>query len=402
MSQTSIGSSQSSQQSSQDVAPFQQKTMETNKPRTVLGVRNNGVVSAAVKKVAEAVTTSQSQPKKIRKKRASPTDDTSIHSLAIDYKKKPYHEDPFSAKISGERKLLEPTAIDIDQDKDPNEYSEYAMASFEYFRAREHAQMVQNYMSGQPELSEKMRQILVDWQVEMQESFQLTHESLYLSVLFIDLYLSKKSVKRENMQLLGACAILLASKFYDRMPPYVDDLVFVCDEAYTREEILKFEVELMTVLEFDINLPVSYLCLRRYGKVVGFNMKQLTLARYVLELTLMEYQFARESASKMASAALLWTLLHFGKSWNDSLVYHTSYKREELLPLVFKLNEMVAKAPKKKLKTIYDKYSHENFFKVTESVSKLTDARINGTEQIQTAVDGMAAESMEVSFSQPM
>ena len=48
----------------------------------------------------------------------------------------------------------------------------------------------------------------------MQESFQLTHESLYLSVLFIDLYLSKKSVKRENMQLLGACAILLASKFY--------------------------------------------------------------------------------------------------------------------------------------------------------------------------------------------
>ncbi len=59
------------------------------------------------------------------------------------------------------------------------------------------------------------------------------------------------------------------------MPPYVDDLVFVCDEAYTREEILKFEVELMTVLEFDINLPVSYLCLRRYGKIVGFNMKQV-------------------------------------------------------------------------------------------------------------------------------
>jgi len=59
------------------------------------------------------------------------------------------------------------------------------------------------------------------------------------------------------------------------MPPYVDDLVFVCDEAYTREEILKFEVELMTVLEFDINLPVSYLCLRRYGKIVSFNMKQV-------------------------------------------------------------------------------------------------------------------------------
>jgi len=392
MSQTSIGSSQSSlsQPNSQEIIPLQQKTMETNAPRQVLGERNNGVLSTAVKKPAEAA----AQPKKIRKKRASPSDDTSIHSLAIDYKKKPYHEDPFSAKISGQRKLLEPIAVDIDQDKDPNEYSEYAMTSFEYFRAREHTQVVQNYMSGQTELSEKMRMILVDWQVEMQESFQLTHESLYLSVLFIDLYLSKKNVTRENMQLLGACAILLASKFYDRMPPYVDDLVFVCDEAYTREEILKFEVELMTVLEFDINLPVSYLCLRRYGKIVGFNMKQLTLARYVLELTLMEYQFARESASKMASAALLWTLLHFNKTWNESLVYHTSYSREDLLPIVFKLNEMVAKAPKKKLRTIYDKYSHENFFKVTENVKKLSDSRINSIEP--------EAESMEVSFSQAM
>jgi len=48
----------------------------------------------------------------------------------------------------------------------------------------------------------------------MQESFQLTHETLYLSVELTDLYMSKKDVKREDMQLLGATAILLASKFY--------------------------------------------------------------------------------------------------------------------------------------------------------------------------------------------
>ena len=48
----------------------------------------------------------------------------------------------------------------------------------------------------------------------MQESFQLTHETLYLSVAITDLYMSKRDVKREDMQLLGATAILLASKFY--------------------------------------------------------------------------------------------------------------------------------------------------------------------------------------------
>lgn len=48
----------------------------------------------------------------------------------------------------------------------------------------------------------------------MQESFQLSHETLYLSVRLIDLYSSKRQVKKAEYQLTAAVAILLASKFY--------------------------------------------------------------------------------------------------------------------------------------------------------------------------------------------
>lgn len=48
----------------------------------------------------------------------------------------------------------------------------------------------------------------------MQESFQLAHETLYLAVVMTDLYMSKKGVRRDEMQLIGATAILLSSKFY--------------------------------------------------------------------------------------------------------------------------------------------------------------------------------------------
>ena len=54
---------------------------------------------------------------------------------------------------------------------------------------------------------------------------------------------------------------------------------------------------------------------------------------------------------------------------NTSLSYHTSYKKKELLEIVEQLNIVVQKAPKRKLKTIYDKYSHENFFKVSSASS---------------------------------
>ena len=118
-------------------------------------------------------------------------------------------------------------------------------------------------------------------------------------------------------------------KLQERYPPYLDDLVFVCDEAYSREQFLETEMKLITALNFDINLPVSYLFLRRYAKAMKFTMPQvrifiykqpisiiqLTLARYVLELSLMEYQFVSIPASKMASAAFLWSLLHFKLDW---------------------------------------------------------------------------------------
>lgn len=278
----------------------------------------------------------------------------------------------FEPKLEAWRRALKDEATDIDDQADPNEVPDYAFIAFEYFRAREGAQPVEPYLHKRPEINEKMRQVLVDWLVEIQESFQLAHETLYLAVTMTDLYMSRCDVSRDEMQLIGATAVLLASKFYERWPPYTDDLVFVCDEAYSREQFLETEMKLIQALDFDINLPVSYLFLRRYAKVMNYTMPQLTLARYVLELSLMEYKFIHIPASKMASATFLWSLLHFGMDWNTSLSYHTSYKKKELLEIVEQLNVVVSRAPKRKLKTIYDKYSHENFFKVAENLETVS------------------------------
>lgn len=58
-----------------------------------------------------------------------------------------------------------------------------------------------------------MRTILVDWLIEVQENFELFHETLYLAVKLVDLFLQKKEVKREYLQLVGATSMLIASKF---------------------------------------------------------------------------------------------------------------------------------------------------------------------------------------------
>lgn len=62
-------------------------------------------------------------------------------------------------------------------------------------------------------ISPVMRTILVDWLVELQENFELYHETLYLTVKLADHYLARKVVRKEYLQLVGAAAMLLASKF---------------------------------------------------------------------------------------------------------------------------------------------------------------------------------------------
>jgi hypothetical protein len=53
---------------------------------------------------------------------------------------------------------------------------------------------VPDYMNAQMEITDVMRGILVDWLVEVQESFELNHETLYTAVKMTDIYLSKKQV----------------------------------------------------------------------------------------------------------------------------------------------------------------------------------------------------------------
>ena len=116
-------------------------------------------------------------------------------------------------------------------------------------------------------MTKMMRAILVDWLVEVQESFELNHETLYTAVKILDLYMSEVKVAKEDLQLVGATAALIACKIDERIPPCLDDFVYVCDDAYTREQIKTKEREVLATVGFDVGYPLSYRFVRRYGRV---------------------------------------------------------------------------------------------------------------------------------------
>ena len=48
------------------------------------------------------------------------------------------------------------------------------------------------------------------------------------------------------MQLIGAVALFISAKFDERQPPLADDFLYICDDAYTRDELMEMERNMLT------------------------------------------------------------------------------------------------------------------------------------------------------------
>lgn len=133
-----------------------------------------------------------------------------------------------------------------------------------------------------------MRGILVDWIIEVHLKFKLLPETLFLTVSLIDRYLEKTQIMRTKLQLVAVSAMLIASKYEEIYAPEVRDFVFITDNAYTKEEILAMEMSILTSLQFSITTPSAFRFLERFSKVAQCGDTEFNLARYLIELPLIE------------------------------------------------------------------------------------------------------------------
>ncbi|CAG5084788.1 Similar to CycB3: G2/mitotic-specific cyclin-B3 (Drosophila melanogaster) [Cotesia congregata] len=251
--------------------------------------------------------------------------------------------------------------FDVENWRDPYQVSQYAMEIFEYLKSRERNFLIGDYMEKQVCLSRWMRSLLVDWMVEVQESFELNHETLYLAIKLVDLYLTKVTVGKETLQLLGAASLFIASKFDERIPPMIEDFLYICDGAYSQRELIRMEMNVLKIVDFDLGIPLSYRFLRRYARCIKISMPTLTLARYILEYSLMDYATIMFSDSKLASAALFLALqMKDLGGWTPTLEYYTGYTIDDIKHIVNLLNQGLHKKNKDALSTVRNKYSHNH------------------------------------------
>ncbi|XP_019436396.1 PREDICTED: cyclin-A2-4-like isoform X4 [Lupinus angustifolius] len=235
----------------------------------------------------------------------------------------------------------------------------------------------------QQDITQTMRGLLVDWLVEVSEEYKLVPDTLYLSIYLIDWFLSKNCIERQRLQLLGITCMLIASKYEEINAPRIEEFCLITDNTYTKEEVLKMEIQVLKSVAYQLFAPTTKTFLRRFLRAAQASYPDPIidlecLGNYLAELTLMNYDFLNFLPSMIAASAVFlagWTLDQSSHPWNPTLQHYTGYKASDLKSTVLALRDMQLNTDGCPLITIRTKYRQEKFKCVAAlSSSKLQDA----------------------------
>ncbi|XP_057770441.1 G2/mitotic-specific cyclin S13-7-like [Salvia miltiorrhiza] len=253
------------------------------------------------------------------------------------------------------------TIVDIDAQDLGNDLAvvEYVEEIYNFYKSVENEGRAHDYMDSQPELNERMRAILIDWLIQVHYKFELSLETLYLTINIIDRFLASKTISRRELQLVGMGAMLIASKYEEIWAPEVNDLVCISDRSFTNEQVLLMEKRILGQLEWNLTVPTPYVFLARFIKASMTGPDVENMVYFLAELGMMDYEILVHCPSMIAASAVYAArcALHKAPAWNETLQMHSGFSEQELMVCVKKLVVLHALAGDQKLKGIYRKYS---------------------------------------------
>lgn len=252
---------------------------------------------------------------------------------------------------------------------DPLCATEYVQDMYEIFREKELTTSARCYMDRQTYISPRMRAILVDWLVEVHLKFRLVPETLHLAVNLVDRYLeSKEGMCRKNLQLVGVTSLMIAAKYEEIYPLELDQLVYICDNAYSCQDLLDMEYSILRELSYGVTIPSAHTFLVRFLKAAHADKKLVQLSCMILDGTLLSHNLLGYLPSQLAAASIAIARHSYGRNiWSPTLLRFSFYSQEEVMPVaraVLKQRSEISED----LRSVYKKYSSTRYGSVADTV----------------------------------
>ncbi|XP_055053980.2 cyclin-O [Misgurnus anguillicaudatus] len=197
--------------------------------------------------------------------------------------------------------------------------AEYKESCFLIQRQNELQFLVHDCLANQPQINPEARSRLVSWLIAVQRQLKLSFESCCLAVNIMDRFLITTSVATDCFQLLGVTSLLIATKQVEVNVPRVKELLLLCCNSFTRQQLYNLECLILLRLNFRLAAPtlaffLDYFtsqsiheyqsCGARDAKKQNFNEKWKCLSCKVCEMSLADYTFNKYIPSVIVQCAI--------------------------------------------------------------------------------------------------
>ncbi|KAI3777376.1 hypothetical protein L1987_47176 [Smallanthus sonchifolius] len=258
------------------------------------------------------------------------------------------------------KSAVKTTELFVEKISDPQMCEAYVADIHEYLHNMEmeakRRPMPQYIEKVQKDVIVNMRGVLVDWLVEVAEEYKLLSETLYLTISYVDRFLSTSVLNRQRLQLLGVSSMLIAAKYEEISPPNTEDFCYITDNTYTKQEVVKMEADVLKALKFEMGNPTVKSFLRRLTAVAQEDYEvssiSFSVSSFMIDLVI----------------GNLFTLKRRSHPWNLSLEKLSGYKSSDLKECVQILHDLQLSRRAGNLVAVREKYKQHKF----KCVSKLS------------------------------
>jgi hypothetical protein len=169
--------------------------------------------------------------------------------------------------------------------------------------------IIQYFENIQTEINIEMRRKVCDWLENIVQDCKCQIDVLFLSIMYIDQFLSKIVIKKSEFEILASVCLFIASKYIENIPLPSKFICEMIDCSY--EKLIEWELFVLTKIDWKVN------CLTVNNFIENFDdyLKADNIRKYAFSLgkiSAMNWKFVNVNCSILAAACIYNSYSKFG------------------------------------------------------------------------------------------
>lgn len=159
----------------------------------------------------------------------------------------------------------------------------------------------------------QMRMSLFNFILHLGMNSPISEGTIFLTYNIFDKYISVQSTDNDELILIIISSFCLATKYIESCMPNLDELCCVCNNKYTKDQMIKCELNIMEKLDYNISRPTIFDLFQFIKIIKNMTPKEYNLGLFIFEMFIISGQALKYNSLIIIEAVYLLILETTGK-----------------------------------------------------------------------------------------